>query len=141
MCLGPPGRACMVFQSYLWTQADSAHQTLCGFKPRHVTIQRAIKHPFCPRLTESEAAQVHRTARTCCSGVHECIWNVLAIESSFHEGIESSLPMIIRVMKPQFRMKPVGWNRYLTVCKIYRPIHNIRSIYIHIQTLYKHIRM
>ena len=58
-----PGRAGMVFQSLLWSQSDSAHQTLCGFKLGPRQIDQAIKHPTVSSLRESTAPSGYPTAR------------------------------------------------------------------------------
>ena len=57
------------------------------------------------------------------------------------EHKESSFAVAVNATKPQLRTNSVRWTRYLSVFTIYRLIRDIRTIYVRIRTLYKHIRL
>jgi hypothetical protein len=67
--------------------------------------------------------------------------NALAVASSSTQHIGQSFAVVAVAMKPQLAMNAVHWTRYLSFFSIYRHILNIRTIYVRIHTIYKHIRL
>jgi hypothetical protein len=138
MSLGPPGGASIVFQSYLRTQANSSHQTLCRFKRIPRLTYRAINRPFNPSSLESTAAQDKPMDQAYCSVEHQFTGNDIPVLSSWTEPIESPLAVPVKAIQPQItRNTFVGAvirliSKYTCIYIIYTPYTNIYKHYTNI---------